>query len=294
MKKVGLIPLRKKVGELERSYFVVQKDIVRRLFSIDPVSYTEAGAVTIHRNVNKLVDGLNRISARWANDAVPLAYEESRKISETRLHILGAEKNKKFDSQKHKSDTRDFIDAVIEDLVKANESIKKNIQTYLYLMKKAHQGLMQIQEFAAEDEVIIEDIIRETIRQDKARTYASNLILNHFRRRLLDAQFVQIKGRNYNLKAYSRLVARTRLRETQTRAVENICEQFDNDLVHYSKHSNPCERCQPHEGKVYSLSGNHPKYPYLPPEKRPPLHPQCEHDLTPTSEVAIRMREKFH
>ena len=150
---------------------------------------------------------------------------------------------------------------------------------------------MQIQQFSVEDEGIISSIITDTIEAGRERAYASKRIYEYLRLKLLDGNFIDKAGRNYNLRSYSEMVARTRLRQAQTDAVLNTCEQYENDLVQWSRHANPCGSCAFHEGKIYSLSGRHSKYPLLP--ARPPLHPNCEHDLSPTSEMAIEMREAY-
>ena len=196
-----------------------------------------------------------------------------------------------FDNKVHYQATGRFSDAMTDDLLRANMSIKNTVNTYLYLARKAFSGLQQIQAFDVGDENIISDIIQDTITEGKARYSASSRIYEYLRLKLLDGQFIDRAGRHFNLKDYSKMVARTRLREAQSECVEKTCEQYENDLVQFSKHYESCEICKPMEGKIYSLSGRHPTYPKL--EKKPPIHPNCEHNINPTSEIAIEFREKY-
>ena len=293
-KKTGLIPLREKVKELERVYGRVQKEIASELFSVGIMDYREMKSMKVQERIDMLIKKLNRMSIRWVKESVPAAYKKSYVVAKTSLEILGAKKDALFNAQKHRLSIEDYIEKTMKDLVNANQSIKNNVNMYLYLARRASAGLMQIQQFDPMDEAVISKIITDTMEAGRERAYASNRIYDYLRLKLLDGNFIDKAGRNYNLRSYSKMVARTRLREAQTEAVENMCEQYDNDLVQWSKHADPCPICAPHEGKIYSLSGKHPVYPQL--IVRPPrdTHPNCEHNISPTSEVAIEMRKKFH
>jgi hypothetical protein len=89
---------------------------------------------------------------------------------------------------------------------------------------------------------------------------------------------------------YAKMVARTTFAEAQTQATLDQCTRYENDLVQVSHHGTDCAICKEYEGKIYSISGNDPKCPKL--EKKPPFHGNCEHGLNPTSEEAIRVRER--
>lgn len=289
--RTGLIPLREKIKELERVYSRVQKEIASELFSVDIVNYREIKSMKVQERINVLIKKLNRMAIKWVKESVPMAYKKSYVVSKTRLEILGAKKDILFNPQKHRLSIEDYIERTMKDLVTANQSIKNNVNMYLYLSRRASAGLMQIQQFGIDDEEIISSIIMDTIEAGRERAYASKRIHEHLRLKLLDGKFIDKAGRNYNLRGYSKMVARTRLRQAQTDAVKNTCRQYDNDLVQVSSHASPCPICIPYENKIYSLSGKHPIYPLL--DGEPPYHPNCEHNISPTSEVAIEYREAY-
>ena len=286
---IGRIPLRERTRELERIYYGVQREIGKELSGLNFGGYQELGAMKIQERVNNLIRKLNRSALRWAKSAIPEAYKESYGISKTRLEILGKKRSGKFDPQRHRYVVMDYIDMTSNDLIRANMSIKQNVATYLYLARQASMGLSQIQAFSYEDEEAINEMIAEAIERGERPGYATNLIRSYFQSKIGDGQFILINGRNYNLKYYARLVARTRMRKTQTEAVKRTCEQYDNDLVQVSEHNTDCQICLPYEGEIYSLSGRHPNYPLL--TDTPPWHPNCEHNILPTSEEAISFRE---
>jgi len=290
-KNLGLIPLREKVKELERVYGRVQKEIASELFSVEIMDYRETKAIKVQERIDALIRKLNRIAIRWVRESVPMAYKESYIITKTKLEKLRAKKDVLFNARDHRFSVEDYIEKAMKDLITANQSIRTNVNMYIYLARKASANLTQLQAFGAGDEEVISSIILDAIEEGQARAYASKRIHEYLRLQLLDGKFIDKAGRNYNLRDYSKMVARTRLRQAQTDAVKNTCRQHNNDLVQWSRHANPCPECSEHEGKIYSLSGKHPIYPFIPAE--PPLHPNCEHDLSPTSEVAIEYREAY-
>ena len=289
--KLGLIPAREHVRRISREYDRVSKEIAKELMKIDVAGFKELQAASVQKNVNEMVGELNRTAVRWANKASVDAYKEAMTKSIVTLEVLGAEKDPMFNNKAHYQAIEKFSDAMTDDLLRANMSIKNTVNSYLGLARSAYTGLMQIQAFDAGDENIISDIIEDTIAQGKARYSASSRIYEYLRLKLLDGQFIDRAGRHYNLKDYSKMVARTRLREMQSEAVKNTCEQYDNDLVKFSQHHLPCPICAALEGRVFSLSGRHPTYPKI--EKLPPIHPNCEHNVNPTSEIAIEFEEKY-
>jgi len=245
----------------------------------------------IQQRIDSLIRKLNRSAIKWAKSSIPQAYKESYVISKTRLDILGKKRDGKFDPKRHQYAVMDYVDMTSNDLIRANMSIKSNVAIYLYLARRASMGLVQIQAFSIDDEMAINELIEEAIEAGERPGYAIKLIREYFQAKIGDGQFILINGRNYNLKYYARLVARTRMIDAQAQATRNTCEQYDNDLVQISEHNTDCLICLPYEGNIYSLSGKHPTYPML--VDQPTWHPQCEHNMYPTSEEAISFREQY-
>jgi len=285
------IPLRDRIRELERVYSGIGKQLKEELLKIGAGNYQELEAMKVKEKAEKLIKRLNREAIRWANGSITEAYKESYIISKTRLELLGISQTLNFDRKKHRRTVEDIRGKTIDDLLKANLSIKQNVDTYLYLMRTASQGVMQIQEFGLDDEEAIEGIIAAAIKEGKRPGYAINLIRAYFQGKIGDGQLIKAGSRTYDLKYYSRMVARTRMRKVQTEAVKNTCEQYGNDLVQVSDHSTECEICEPYEGEVFSLSGRHPEYPQL--DESPPWHPNCMHNILPTSEEAIEVSKRW-
>lgn len=89
-------------------------------------------------------------------------------------------------------------------------------------------------------------------------------------------------GRNWKLRTYTEMVARTLTREVATLATINACKEFGVKYVQVTSHKGSCEKCKPIEGKIYSLDPKDKKYPFYDGVNvRIPIHPNCRHVLTP-------------
>jgi len=288
-KILGRIPLSERVRQLDRVYGAAERAIIKELALMDIGNYQELRAVKTQEKIDGIIKMLNTAAIKWTKKAVPEAYVKAEAIARTRLEILGATKSDEFPEKTHSQTIDEEIDTTMEVLIKANLSIRLNVATFLYLAKQAATGLSQLQAFDMRDEEFIDDLIGETLRKGGTRGEASKIIREYFREQFGEAKFININGRNYNLRKYADGVAKTRLRVVQTDAVLNSCKEYENDLVQVSDHGTSTPICIPYEGNVYSLSGKHPVYPYL--DAYTPFHFRCQHNIMPTSEVVLEARE---
>lgn len=97
--------------------------------------------------------------------------------------------------------------------------------------------------------------------------------------------FVQAGSRRYRPRDYAEIVARTKFHEAQAAASLSQAQNYGTDLVQVSSHNTTTEICIEYEGKVFSISGNDPRFPKL--DNTPPYHPNCLHLLFPTFEGAM-------
>ncbi len=304
-KKLALIPMKKRIAEIQSVYERTAEQIVALLSSLDPATYTTVESGKVLRAVKEIILLLDDQVRMWAPGAIRAAYKESADVARTRLEMIGAKRlpERKYNPMRHDKKIGQLTKTVMNDYFKANRTIEKMARKYLAVMDMAAAGvdkIAQIQEF---DPTEIKGFINRMVAASlKAKTkynlgqahLTSKDIAAKIQKKLLEKlggkDFITINGRNYNVKDYAELVARTRMRESQTEAVKEMAKQFDNDLVVFSKHDNPCEECAQYEGQVFSLSGESDEYEKLPEEAEPPIHPNCEHNLNPTSENALAWR----
>jgi hypothetical protein len=296
MAKLPLVPLKSRIAAIGRAYAGAADAVVATLSSLDPETFTASkGGVALSR-IAEIVGSLDSGVKRWARASISAAYKEGADVSRTRLEAIGASRlparSRKAGRHERKIDA--LTRTVMKDYWEANRTIEKTARKYIALVGLAAQEVRKIEAFASDaDFPYIKRIVKVAkgtgIAESQSRTAVSRKILEHLRRKLSGGDFIEINGRHYNLRAYSELVARTRMREAQTEATKEMCAEFENDLVEIPPHDNPCEECAPYQGQVYSISGNHPKYELLP-DGGPPWHPHCEDVCNPTSENAQRLR----
>lgn len=289
--RLGRIPLRDRIRELDKIYGTIEREIAKEMALMDIGNYRELKAVKTQERIYRLVKMLNIAAIKWSKGAVPEAYKKGYEVSRTRLEILGVQKNEEFNRKIHEQAIEYQADKTMDDLIKANQSIKLNVATFIYLARQTARGLSQFQAFDMRDEQLIDELLGDALRAGETRGYALRSVKEYYARIFGDAKFIYINGRNYNLKSYADLVAKTRLRVVQSEAVKNSCQEYNNDLIQISSHGTDCLVCLPYEGNVYSISGSHPTYPYL--DAWPPYHPRCQHDALPTSEVALGIRSQY-
>ena len=282
---VGKIAEPDEVTKIGRFYGAVEKDLQSDFRSLTPINFTVLKGIEFKKDVEKEVQTLNRGAVKWSNEAVPDAYIDAAKKAELLLKIEGAKSDPFFDDRIHKQTIVEEIETTNEVYLRANVSINMTAGTYVYLIGSAAARMATIQFWDMRDEVIIADLLDEAIELGASRWAVAKLIMGHFEELVGEGMFININGRNYNLKKYSKMVARTRLRKVQSRAVLRMCEEYNNDLIQVSDHGTDTPICLPFEGNVYSVSGNNKNYPTLP--EPPPFHPNCQHNISPTSERII-------
>ena len=69
--------------------------------------------------------------------------------------------------------------------------------------------------------------------------------------------------RMYSLQATAKYKVRSFLVQSRQRAVIAKCLERGHDLIQVSSHGDPSPMCQPHQGRIYSISGQTKGYPLL-------------------------------
>lgn len=295
------------IDRIRSIYETASKRVLEILIPLDPISFSTADHAHALREVTETVDMLNFSIKTWAPGAIKSTYQDKAAVMRTRLELMGAKQKpfRKYDPSQHNKKIETLTRVILADYFKANRTIEKTARQYLAILAQAAAGLNkieQIQEFDAAEVAswikrIVAGSLRATTKYNEGTAHlTSKDIAAKIRAKLTEevggGAFININGRSYNIRDYSELVARTRMREAQTEATIDLCEEYENDLVQVDRHANPCELCAEYQGQVYSISGKHPHYPELP-DGGPPWHPNCECSVSPTSETALRLRGRL-
>ena len=266
--------------------------LMTSLLGLDVVNFTEIGALRVREKVDVIIRKLNRASARWLGRTIHVAYSEERRITENRLLMMGAERNRKR-SKIHAKAIKRLIDSVGKDLVRANESIRTIAGQYVELIRQGASGAKELQAFSkltVKERARIADLVDWAFREGESQGALRSRIMGYLKDRLQGNKFITINGRNYKIGKYVDLVADTALSTAASEATEATAREYDHDLVEIAAKGGSCDECQEIEGKVYSLSGNTPGYPVL--EEHVPLHPRCRHVERVVSETILAWRKR--
>jgi len=276
------------VKDLRAQYARAADDVLRILEGLQPIGFNASKSAAARARVNAVIVRLNRYARSWTKRRIREAYAEGRDVAEARLSIMGEfPLTRRVNANRHKKTERRLADRVFADLFKANRSIEVIARRYCNAMLQSAEGVRELQAF---DEGLAERFISRVsaaaVKTGLARGDLQKRLLKYLQNKLSGQDFITINGRNFNLRDYSELVARTNLRNAQTEAIKTAAWEYNHDLVEIPYKDGSCDECQEFEGKVYSLSGDDPEFPML--EEQPPLHPRCRHYLRVTSRNILR------
>ncbi len=294
----GLIPKERLIRRIGSAYEGKAAEIVNVLRGLDPSHFDlTAQAVAMH-HVREIVAGLDAEAGAWAESSIKSAYDEGKAVARVKLNAIGARRSGKYDPARHDRAIAGVVKSASRDYQKANQTIVgvagKYMAALTYARKKvdSYHEEVDLQAFtSAEARVLIDELIEQATEEHTPALSVGRMIMDRLIGLLNGADIININGRNYDLRSYSEMVARTRMREAQTEATKELCKEYGNDLVQFSDHDNACDECAQYEGVIFSLSGESTEYDVLPDEAEPPVHPNCEHNLNPVSENEIAARE---
>jgi hypothetical protein len=279
------------IARLNRIYENAGRRIRSILRKFDPANFTTQSAARARAEIAEAVALLNRMSMEWSERAIPKAYRRGESTAKTTMAVLGLKpvKRRKFDARKK------LVDDLAVTLIRANNSIITTSNRYLAVMALAAEKAAAVHiteyDYSVDAKAKIDRWATQAVANEDSRKSLVSKIKDYLRRFIDDDELIEVNGRLYNLKSYSEMLSRTTMRDAQTAATLDVCAEYDNDLVQFSDHQTECDVCKEFEGKIYSISGKHPDYPKL--EESPPIHPNCEHSLLPTSDIAIRSEKRW-
>lgn len=121
---------------------------------------------------------------------------------------------------------------------------------------------------------------------------------NHLKRNVMKAfreqglsSFITSDGKRLPLDYYAANVVETKMSQVNAKGHIKRYVDADNDLVQVQSRPGTCEHCAAHDGMVYSLSGEHPKYPKYPTDLIP-IHNFCKCGILPIVEKFLTDSER--
>jgi hypothetical protein len=249
--------------------------------------------------VREIVKRLDIIATAWARASIRNAYESKRKeIGAAAKAVGNLETGKEIDRE---GTIKRRAAKAAEEFIKINASIMGTVSEFMSAYNQAFGAVEaakqneQIQAMSAGMAKIMEKKVGYYLARGYSEGAISRKLRSYLEKLVKGEDFIEINGRQYQLKALAENIARSELHEAYVEATIDECRKWDNDLVQFSRHDDPCELCAPLEGMVFSISGEDEDFPPLDEpvsvqtekgvvevDPKAP-HPRCEHNLNPVT-----------
>jgi hypothetical protein len=277
----------KYAAPLVRDYTALTVRIQEQLRSITPDNFSEGLAMKVKNEVDTLTMRMSFLAVKWIKRSITQVYDEAQGITAGNAKAVGYRKSIEVN---HAGNIRKRQERTLAFLNEAAASTRDFTARYIGAIRNTVNSLKNIPAKAAEFDFqdIVNDVILETIELKQSVWFAKSKILSKLLDVVSDAAFVFINGRNYDIRYYVDLVARTELAKAFTDGTKATLNEYGADLVEFSQHANPCAECAKYEGNIYSLSGKSDKYSALPMDAEIPVHPNCGHALLPVADWGNR------
>jgi hypothetical protein len=208
-------------------------------------------------NVRAILDSLRAGSRTWCEEAIPRVYTFGAQEADRQVKARGVGKALRGFGAIHQQAVK----------VLAEAAYKRFDEVALTVGRRVDD--------------IYRSLALENVRGSVAgyKTWAQ--VARNYRNQLAEQGVTGFKdraGHQWNMRTYSKMVARTTTMECMLEGTKNRLIEHGYDLVQVSKHYRPCDKCAPWEGRVLSLTGRTPGYPTLEAAKEDGLfHPNCRH-----------------
>lgn len=251
--------------QLGRAYQRAEVEILEELLSAQTSDWRQAYLEQRLDQIRGILEELGETEADWRQTHLRKLYQSG--IDEADKHLTraaGVKPPPRELASVHRESIRIIAEEMRINLDAARSTVGRQVED---VFRKGALGAIQA----------------ETARGGTALDAAKRMI-DTWERKGVTA-FTDSAGKRWNLNTYARMVARTTTREATDQALWNRLEEREHDLVRITRHAGECPKCEEALdtlGTIFSLSGNHPKYPALDEAEDMDLfHPNCIHRQIP-------------
>lgn len=253
---------------------------------------TDAGVRKVQRSVRAIIAEAQGYVRDWARQNLPDAYRIGLEVTKRQLREYGIKPTKLGASHLNAAAINFGIEQLSSDLSTGLGSISQKLNRLyreMHVAIKQASATKRMLDPQALEKMANKEVVQAVV-SGEGYLPAARKMFNSFKEEI-GSGLVRITGpsgvtRNYDLQGYTRMVARTRLRETVVQGTKNSLLESGFDFVQVSAYGSSCEICGEYEDAIYSLSGqgelNNPDFQgALTDETEPPFHPNCTHTLIP-------------
>jgi hypothetical protein len=230
------------------------------------------------KQINKQYEKARIIFKEWSLLNIPKSFDEEMRQQIKRIKSL------KFNPEKS-VDYMDYKDNAKNSNTKERLT-KETINDYTLGLDKGNKKytkLIRTTQQVNVTEKEVDKAVAEGLKGPRSVFKAKKKLQNVLMRDALDKEYITVIDkngnlRNYKIKSYAELVARTKMTDASTEAVLSTADGFGSDLVQVSSHNTNTKFDAQFEGKIYSLSGKDKEFPKA--TFLPPFHPRCIHTIS--------------
>lgn len=233
------------------------------------------------RELKAVYEDLRKTEYEWFKYEMPIAYNEKAQLEIRKI------KGRQVVPREYK-DRISYRNFINKDLSKQSvkaliENAATTLEIGLLQGEKAFVSLMRLTQQINLSEKQIAKALATGFRKTGTVQGARKSLQKQLLKKAVDGKYIKIINKNgqdmfFNIKSYSELVARTKMRDVSTISVLNVAAEVQSDLVEVSAHNTTTAICMPYEGKVFSLSGSNRDFPIL--DATTPFHPNCLHSIS--------------
>ena len=259
----------KKLNTLLTYYKSATKQIISELESA--TDFGRARRLQLLKNIDTILQKLDKNTSDWFKGEVERYYKEYSQDAVQVLNEAGFPVTSTFS-------------AIDEQAIK---TMTDDIMSYY---RESYSGVkrsaMRMLNDSARDQVTA--LLAEGRITGDTRKAIADKIAGHLKEGLV--ALVDRGGRKWSLEAYANMLTRTMLVKTANQGLQNRLVSSGYDLVQVTDHAAECSLCRPWEGKILSMSGNHPTYKSVAQAEEEGLHhPNCRHRLLPYHEKLLEV-----
>jgi len=237
--------------------------------------------------LNKTYREINNIYMDWSKSEIPDSFNGliKKEIQRVKAYKIPVNKNIDYKTVINRDSNKQSYTAIMKESIatfqQSLQTSEKRINRILYTTQQTAITEKKLNELLNQGLINNNDMIQ--------RTSSSKLLKDKLLEQGEKVLIIDKNGneRNYDVKDYAELVARTKLRAIQSESTVAVCNELDTDLVKISSHNTETELCQEYEGKVFSLTGKNPDFEVI--DMLPPFHINCKHSIHPIFAEALRI-----
>lgn len=208
------------------------------------------------KEVKAILDNLKMVSNSWTNQQIPNLYKSGIILADSRLP-----KGKVGMSNIHQENVVRLTGNLMKDLTGSIEYVGRRVDDIFRSLS-------------------LKSLMEGSIEGENRRKATERLVKSLEKNGI--SSFQDKVGREWNLKSYSEMVIRTTSRESTNTGLKTRMVERGYDLVEITSHSDACDKCEPFEGQIFSLTGETKGYPTLDEAEAEGLfHPNCIHVPVP-------------